>query len=388
MSKQLETDVWSLDRCAGCGLCIAACSKQVLSWGDDGRPFRESRTKNLGYTRVELDSCTYCQKFCAEVCPRLVSWNPIPAQVTVAAKARGPIDAGGPNDVIRSIVAAGLSAGLIDGAIMLDLDPWQLRPEVRTAVTVEEVASAVGIQGLWAPVFDALNEAVFEKRMAKLAVVATPCAAQAVRRLKESTNPRLKVYQDAIHLTIANFCTGVYREEMIDELLIKEAGIPVEHVRRLTISADGSWLNVTLWDDQVHRIPRQRAEEYTRAGCGSCTDYSGESADLAVGDLGSAQGWSTLVIRTRTGDAFVRNSVRMRLLETRDDVDEEALAQAAAQKRGRDRAQAFDTLELLMLDALVDPAARGEAIQQFARLYRTPTHSRTVQPLVNGCTGC
>jgi coenzyme F420 hydrogenase subunit beta len=211
MSKRLEAEVWSLNNCAGCGLCVAACSKQVLAWNGGEHPILEKRIKTVGYTKEPLDSCSFCQKFCEEACPRLERWPALEAKVTVAARAHGPVKGGTPNDVIRSIVAAGRSAGLLDGVVMLDLDPWELKPVARVVSTVEEIMDNVGPQYLWAPIFNALNEAVFERRMENIAVVGMPCAAQAIRRLKASSNVRLHPYQTAIRLSIAVFCTGIYK---------------------------------------------------------------------------------------------------------------------------------------------------------------------------------
>ena len=87
MSKRLEAEVWSLDNCAGCGMCVAACSKQVLGWPEGGgtHPVREERIKTVGYTKVPLDSCTFCEKFCEEACPRLERWASLDTRVTLAA---------------------------------------------------------------------------------------------------------------------------------------------------------------------------------------------------------------------------------------------------------------------------------------------------------------
>jgi coenzyme F420 hydrogenase subunit beta len=388
MSKRLETEVWELDNCAGCGLCVAACSKQVLAWGEGDHPVVETRTKTLGYSKTPLDSCTFCQHFCEEACPRLERWTPLEARVTVAAAARGPLRSGAPNDVIRAILAAGRSAGLLDGVVMLDVDPWDLQPVARVISTVEEIASAVGPQYLWAPVFDALNEAVFERDMEDIAIVSTPCAAQAVRKLKASTNPRLSPYQEAIRLTMAVFCTGIYRPQLIEDVLVSQMDVAREKVKRFQVSPEREYMQAILWDGSLYTIPRQQAERYTRSGCGTCDDYLGESADLAVGALGAPEGTSTLIIRTRTGDIFVRNAIQLNLLETTHRVDEAALANAAAEKDRRERAQAFKQLQILMLDGLADPIKRGEAIQQFVRLYRTPVRSGARSDVRSGCTGC
>jgi hypothetical protein len=45
-------------------------------------------------------------------------------------------------------------------------------------------------------------------------------------------------------------------------------------------------------------------------------------------------------------------------------------------------------LQILMLDALADPLRRGEALQQFARLYRTPERPGTKRDVRAGCTSC
>jgi coenzyme F420 hydrogenase subunit beta len=388
MTTRLESEVWALDNCSGCGMCVAACSKQVLKWDGSEHPILEQRTKTVGYTKETLDSCSFCQKFCEEACPRLQHWAPIEAQNVLATSARGPMRSGAPNDVIRAVLAAGRSAALLDGILMLDLDPWDLKPVARIATTVLDVVSAIGPQYLWAPVFDVLNEAVFVEGMKNIAVVSTPCAAQAVRKLKSSTNTRLQPYQDAIRLTIAVFCTGIYRPEMINEILVNRLDVSPEQVKRLQFSPDREVMQAVLWDGSLRTIPRQQAEGFTRAGCGTCDDYLGESADIAVGSLGAPEGTSTLIVRSRVGEKFVRNAVQMNLLETSHRVDQAALDAASADKDRRERAQSFKDLQILMLDALADPLKRGEALQQFSRLYRTPERPGAKQSARSGCTGC
>jgi coenzyme F420 hydrogenase subunit beta len=388
MFNRLEMEVWPLDDCAGCGLCVAACSKQVLGWNGGSHPVFKERIQTVGYTKVLLDSCTFCEHFCEETCPRLDKWAEQEPQVITAARARGPVRSGAPNDVIKGILTAGRSVGLLDGVVMLDVDPWELKPIARVCSTVEDIVESVGPQFLWAPVFEALNEAVFVRGMQDIAVVGTPCAAQAIRKLKSSTNLRLKPYQEAIRLSVSIFCTGIYKPEMIDDILIDRMGINREQVKRLEVSPDREWLRAVLWDNSERTIPRQQAERYTRKGCGSCDDYLGESADIAIGTLGAPQGSSTVIIRSRAGDVFVRNAVQMNLLETSPQVDHTALAAAVEEKDKRARAQAFQDLQILMLDSLADPLKRGEAIQQFVRLYRTPMRTDPQASVRSNCTGC
>jgi coenzyme F420 hydrogenase subunit beta len=388
MATRLEPEVWSLDNCAACGMCVAACSKQVLAWEGGDHPILQDRIKTVGYTRSHLDSCTFCQHLCEEVCPRLDHWLPFEPRLTLAASARAPLKSGAPGDVIRAILTTARSAGLIDGVIMLDIDPWELKPAARVASSVEDIVRAVGPQYLWAPVFDALNEAVFSHHMENIAVVGTPCAAQAVRKLKLSQNPRLQPYQSAIRLTVSMFCTGMYKPEMISNLLTKRLNIAPEQVKRLEVSPDRESLRVVLWDGSQQTIQREQAESFTKSGCGSCDDYLGESADIAVGTLGAPENYSTLIARTRIGEIFIRNATQMNLLETTHQVDENLLAAAAAEKDRRTRAQAFKDLQILMLDGLADPLKRNDAIQLFIKLYRTPSRAGEAATIRSGCTGC
>lgn len=388
MSKRLEKEVWALDNCAGCGMCVAACSKQVLGWQQENHPVIIQRTKTVGYTRETLDSCSFCQKFCEEACPRLERWQALDPQAIYGVRARGPFPSGQPNHVIHSILAAGRNTGLIDGAILLDLDPWDLKPVSKVATTIEEMIETMGPQYLWAPVLDSLNDAVYGQGIENLAVVGTPCVAQAIRRLRASANPRLKPYQDAIRLTISIFCTGIYRPELIQEVLVRQMEIPYSQVKRLEVSPDRERLDAVLWDGTRRSMPRAQAELFTRTGCGSCDDALGESADLAIGTLGAPENHSTLIVRSNAGEVFVRNALQMKLLERGPEVNRDVLAAAAGEKDRRERAQAFDEMRIVMLDALTDPYQHGEAIRLFTRLYRTPPRAGEPARSRSSCTGC
>ena len=170
--------------------------------------------------------------------------------------------------------------------------------------------------------------------------------------------------------------------------MLTELDLTRDKIKRIEVSPDRDYLHVTLWDGSVLSVSRQKAEMYSRRGCGVCEDFLGESADLAVGSVGAPEGSSTLIIRSHIGEMFVRNAVQLNLLDTSQNVDEDALAAAAEKKQIRERAQAFNDLKILMLDALADPLQHSEAVKQFARLYRTPMPSEPKEKARKGCSGC
>jgi hypothetical protein len=65
-------------------------------------------------------------------------------------------------------------------------------------------------------------------------------------------------------------------------------------------------------------------------------------------------------------------------MEAVEEVDQNALRRASEEKERRDRAQAFDQLTVMMLDALEDPLKRSDVKKAFVRLYevKKPAESK------------
>lgn len=394
MSKQLEREVWALDRCSGCGLCVATCSKGMLHWDEERKhPVREIRQKTIGLTELPLDTCSFCQLFCEETCPRLHRWEGLPARRRVSAKTKGITDSGEPSEVIKSLLISAVSAGLIDGVIMSDMDGWTMAPQAKVMTTVGEIADSLGVQGLWVPTLSILNEAVYERKLSKIAVVGPPCVSQAIRTLMASENERLNPYKEAIELTIAVFCTGAYYPDLVFEFLEEMISISRHDVRRAYVSPRDRELTIVLWDDSTLKVPLSKIEGYTRPGCASCDDFLGESADIAVGNVGAKEDYCTVITRSEVGDLCLQNALDFALLGVVEEVDEEALKRGKEEKKRRDRAEAFDELMLMMLDALREPRKRAEVRQEFIRLYEVDRIPESVEegkgygPCA-GCAGC
>jgi coenzyme F420 hydrogenase subunit beta len=389
MSSKLEQEVWALQRCSGCGACVAACSKGVLYWNDLQRPLLEEREKTIGLTRLKLRACEVCEKFCEASCPRLTHWTPLEPITMAAARSKGVVQSGAPNDVVRALLVAARSADLIDGVVMLDMDPWKVVPIARIATTVDEIVAGVGMQFLWAPVLSALNEAIFELGLSKLAIFGPPCAAQGARRLMSVQNARLDPYRQAIRLLISPFCTGIYMPDLILDLLEKGKNIPRREIESLTTSPSDNAMKVTLWDETEHLIPLTEIEPFTRHGCSSCEDFLGNQADVAIGTVGAQEGSSTLIIRTPTGETFLQNAIRFDLLEIGEEVNQDVLNVAKEEKERRGLAKTFDELRILSLEALGNPKKRTLARKQFLKLYGTPqARSSSKEKFDVTCSGC
>lgn len=388
MSTKLQQEVWDLDRCSGCGACVAACSKGVLYWSAEEHPRLEERQKTLGLSRLKLRTCEVCEKFCEVSCPRMGEGLSLQPVATVSAQSSGVVHSGAPEEVLRALLVAARSADLIDGAVMTNVDPWTVEPTVTVATTVEEIVSGAPLQQLWAPVLSALNEAVFDRGLTRLAVIGPPCVAEGARRLRESSHPRLTPYR-AIRLTISPFCTGVYMPEMVTHLLEEGMGIARHRIAGLTISSGDGTMIVALRDGTETKVPLTEVERFTRRGCGRCDDLLGESADIAVGLVGALPDHTTVITRSPAGQLALQNAQAFDLLRTDGRVDAAALQAAKAQKDRRQRAQAFDQLRILMLDALADPKKQADVRRQFVDLYGTaPAAVSQKEECHVNCSGC
>ncbi len=392
MITRLYDEVWTRDRCAGCAMCVAACSKQVLYWDDLEHPRLRKISKNIGLSKFELDTCSFCERYCEATCPRFEPAARLRPLAQMSARARSAAvysgDGGEPNDVVRNLLIAARGGGMIDGALMMDADRAG-HTRARIVTSAGEIAETVGYQQIWTPLLDALNTAVFELGLKNIAIVSTPCTAQAVRRMTDSTLERLAPYRNAIRLNVAMFCTGIYQPDGLRDAVTNGMNIATEQIQRLIASPREGKLRAQLWDGTAREMDLTEADKFTRAGCARCDDYLGESADIAVGPVGAKDGYSTLIVRTQIGQSAVQNAVTMKLLETVDDVNASALDRASADKDRRERAQAFDELQVMALDALRDPRKLAGVKMQFDLLYGRPRSiSKKEDYRYAGCGDC
>ncbi len=388
MITRLSNQVWNRDLCAGCAMCVAVCSKQVLYWDDGEHPRLKEIEKNIGLSKFVLDTCTVCERFCEVACPRLESASRLQPLAQMSVRASGALAGGEPNDVVRNLLIAARAGDLIDSALMIDADRAG-RTRARIVTSAGEIAESVGFQYIWTPVLDALNEAVFDFGLRNIAVVSTPCTAQAVRLLMNSKLERLAPYRRALRLNVATFCTGVFQPKGFYDLLAETTHLAPENIRRVTAYPRAGKLCAHLWDGSTREMALTAAEPYTRAGCARCDDYLGESADIAVGSVGAISGYAMLIARSPIGQAVVHNAAAMQLIETTDQADHAALERASADKDRRARAQAFDELQWVMMDALRDPQKRAQVKLQFDWLYgRGRAISNKEEDRNAGCGDC
>ncbi|HKH87705.1 MAG TPA: Coenzyme F420 hydrogenase/dehydrogenase, beta subunit C-terminal domain [Acidimicrobiales bacterium] len=360
---ELAAAVIDADRCVQCGACVAACPTDSIGLGSDDLP-------------KLVKMCTGCS-LCWDFCPRgglryESTWMPAetpasPFGAAAATAGASAATAGGRADaattpvddwritgadpapglgrvvetigarvsptsrltalhaqdggVVTAILLASLAAGEIDGAVVAREDPdqpWKGVPYLAT--TSAEIRAASGSFYNQTMALSRLDLAAAGLAPdARIAVVGTPCEIQGIRALQAREWRRGSSRVDAVALTIALLCTKSfdYRKLMVGELSEKRGlslgdigKVDVIHGRMIVEDRTGS----TLVDEPVKDFHGAALK-----GCDECADFLGRGADLSIGSVGSAPGYSSVIVRTEAGArafAAVRDEFELSELES------------------------------------------------------------------------
>jgi coenzyme F420 hydrogenase subunit beta len=361
-------------RCVGCGGCIAACPSHSIGVGEDGAP-----------TLVKMcTGCSACWDYCPMAGLRVERLVELSSEVPVAPGTRtapsaalseatvairsgysaplnftpysadglnasnlGPVraaysarairKASGAQDggVVTGLLSALLEAGVIDGAIVSrGVDAFHNTTFLAT--TVEEIEASAGSVYHQSHPLSILNEPLPDG-VRRLAFVGTPCQVSVLRALQKYPWPTRVTTAAAVVVTVALFCTRSFDPNRLEDE-IAERGVDTTSVARLDIR-EGELLARDKNGAELLREPVKAFRAASLAGCDECFDFTGLSADIAVGNLASEPGRSTVLVRSEAGEKAIATSALALAVESL--VDLELVSQTAAlDKKGAARASA------------------------------------------------
>ncbi len=327
----LTNEVVGKGICGKCGGCVSFCSAgelNALKIGEDELPqfFNE-------------DNCLKCG-ICYLICPQTdtlneelqekFGWKPpigdfqrITSAQTTNRKVKEICTDGG---VVTALLTYLLDHNLIQGALV-SKKTGRFARKATIARTSEELIEAAGstfsgslhLEELggkyttYTPILSTVK-ALKKKYLQDMAVVGTPCQVNAIRKMQ-----CLGILPaHLIKYSIGLFCIeNFYFDGGARERLEKKLAVRLEDIAKLNIKDD---LIITLTKGATFHVPLEEVHEVARPACFACQDFSNEYADISAGGLGSPDGYTTTLLRTKVGaevydEAFRKGYIRERAWE-------------------------------------------------------------------------
>ena len=331
--KNLKEEIWDEGTCSGCGGCVAVCPADALFFSEENPGV--THPTSSGYCKMETDSVP-CGA-CYDACPRTRDQKKetigsykrlVSAQATTTYAHQ---QSGG---AVTAILVAAMQAGLIDGVVTVTEDRWNHKPHSLLITSAGELIGQAGSRYNWSvPILRSLKTAIIEKKLNKVAIVGTPCVAQAARVMKNSSNDLLIPFGRSIRLIIGLFCTECFDyHTLMIEILKGRNGVVPEQISRMDVKGN---LELNLIEGTTKILTLDEVAQAVRKGCHACTDFSAPDADISAGSVGTPAGSTTLIVRTDDGTGFVDHAIKEGLLKTSGDVDTSIIEKLASAKQIR-----------------------------------------------------
>ncbi len=268
-----------------CGLCFAYCPRTFLDL-----PALESRL--FGRSRTQEEVLGIYRK-------------------VTSAQAKPTIDKAQDGGIASVLLSHAIKTGIIDCAIVTDRDEnWATVP--RVATTAEEIAAAAGTKYTISNSVIALKDAL-ERGYSKIGFVGTPCQIQALRKIQLLEEP-YEFGQEKIALLIGLFCMENFEYDSLMNGVVRGFfGLEPKDVKKFEIKK--GMFRVISNDGKVHEVKLEETDKFTFKGCETCFDLVSELADISVGSVGSAEGWSTVMLRTDIGEQLYNSAITAGIIQ-------------------------------------------------------------------------
>jgi coenzyme F420 hydrogenase subunit beta len=322
-TEYLREHVIDTNLCTNCGACVNLC------------PYYVSHKDRI----IVRDECSKADGGCLDICPRLPTDMPALARllfderditpeagaikafyITRAGdlKIRKNAQHGG---TVTALVDLALKEGLIDAAVLsggMDL----LLPAGVKVNRADQPGEFSRSRFVASPNVAAFNELV-KGEVRSIGIVATPCQALALAKMRISGNPGIRENSKRLRLVIGLFCGWAFSSAALKDLLagkiddmdsIVGMDIPPSKYHSLDVFTKNGNVSISL--DEVQKC--------VRPACLSCSDMTAEFSDISVGSARLPEGWeearswNQVIVRTEAGQKLIELARRKGALEFRE----------------------------------------------------------------------
>ncbi len=332
--QELDSEIIKTGKCVYCGACGAFCANIKFD-PEKEIPIEDGSCKDINTCRDGFGLCyNVCPKTGTDQIPLnlLDKWvfgkehdkilghyiKIVSVKLTDDAAAKIPIQAG----PLTALLNIAMEAGLIDASIITDKDE-NFRPFPIIAENQNDLFKGIGYKPSQSPSVSLVGDAI-NKEFTDIAIVGTPCQIQGLRKLQNHPGFDFEAY-DLISLAIGTFCFGTFHNKQLAECF-KEYNINSSEIKAIDSIKNDFKMKIKT-NSGEKKIPLNHLyDKSIRNACFSCSDYTASFADISVGNVGSEEGWRTLIIRTPRGQEIFDLAVNQGILEIKNlDKDNEEL---------------------------------------------------------------
>jgi coenzyme F420 hydrogenase subunit beta len=336
----LKKNVLEQSLCTGCGACVGLCPYQVIY---------HDRT-------VQLHDCDLTDGQCYAFCPRtptdinkiqesLFDIKDLTPEIGAVKdfyfvraadpQLRGIAQHGG---TVTALLELAVDEGIIDSAIVSSRNS----EITQHGIALKDKAALrhhAGSKFTVSPTVAALHQVTTTQDAGNIGVVATPCQAMALAKMKMKPASAGSDKIDRLKLVIGLFCGWTLAEEKFKMLLARN-NIAVDAISSMDIPAGKNSLEI-LTATGVQSIAIDEVQACIRGACNYCLDSTAEFADISIGAArfgGSweeMRKWNQVIVRTQKGREIFDLAVKRSVLEIREAHAENLLElkKAALQKK-------------------------------------------------------
>ncbi len=309
--KKLEREVVKTGACVECGSCVAGCPADAIS----GERI-ESK-----YVPVLTGKCIACGT-CYAMCPRtsVLQDDNIGAFSSVWKVKTQSNHTHQDGGAVTTILGYMLDKKEIEAAVVAgksDDLPWM--PVAKRVTTKEEIHDSGGTIYTHAQIIEEMHNC-FKENLSSIGVVGTACNIDAIQRMQEHQGSYLSLDSKTDVFKVSLFCMESFDYDGLVGFL-KGEGIDIKKVDRFAITK-GNFI-VTVGGEEKS-WPVKDLDAIAASSCSYCTDLTGINSDLSCGNIGSDDGWTTVLVRSRRGDKVLKAMIKEGLVEA-EEIDEKPL---------------------------------------------------------------
>jgi coenzyme F420 hydrogenase subunit beta len=336
--KELQTLVQLAHLCTGCGACVALCPYQVV-YNDQTIVLHPCDLKEgrcyafCPRTPTDYESLKRSLFDVADLTPELGAVKGFYITRAADKEVRKNSQHGG---TVTALMSLALGEGWIDSAIVAE-DEEDFQHHGLAVGKREEVLKRGKSKFLVSPTIAAFNKTV-QGQAQKIGVVATPCQAQALAKMRMKPIPGNDNQIDKLQLVIGLFCGWTLSWRPFTDLLKTKTDL--SEILGMDIPPGKGVVEIYTSKGTL-TFTMEELQPYIREGCRYCVDSTAEFADISIGsarlpeDWAETKTWNQVLVRSVRGQTLMELARSKGVLEFREvpQGNLEELKQAAREKK-------------------------------------------------------